>query len=430
VGNRAPEGIREAAASAQRGGDPLAYLFSLERLGMKFGLENISRLCAALGNPHHAFQSVIIGGTNGKGSVTAMVERGLRAAGHRAARYTSPHLTRLEERYVIDGREVPTEALRQAAGRVQAAAGDLIERGVLDAHSTFFECATAIAFLLFRDAAVQVAVLEVGLGGRLDATNVVTPIAAAITSIDLDHQAQLGDTIASIAREKAGIIKPGIPVVCGPVPAEAGQIIRDACEAVGATLVSAVQYVDPDRVFDGLRPSLQGAHQRVNASVAVVLLRQLDALGLRMTPGAIQLALTDVDWPGRLEELTFQTTPVLLDAAHNPAGARALAAHLRDIGWTDSALLFGVMNDKDARAILSELMSVCGALVCTTAPSPRAVPAEDLARIARQLVYDVPVEAVADPIAALARARSLHPRVVAAGSIFLIGPLRDILRAS
>src|SRR4051812_47377018 len=172
--------------------DPLAFLFSLERLGMKFGLENMQALCGGLGHPELAFRSVIVGGTNGKGSVTAMTSAALHAASHRSARYTSPHLERLEERFVIDEREVSTEALRTAAATVQAVVGRLVDKSVLSGYPTFFECATAIAFELFRTHRVGVAVLEVGLGGRLDATNVVSAAAAAITSIDFDHQAQLG----------------------------------------------------------------------------------------------------------------------------------------------------------------------------------------------------------------------------------------------
>ena len=156
-----------------------------------------------------------------------MVETALRSAGHRTARYTSPHLVRLEERFVIDGREVETEALRDGVATVQAAVESLMQRGEFEAPPTFFECATAAAFELFRRARVEIAVLEVGLGGRLDATNIVTPMATAITSIDFDHQAQLGDTIEAIAREKAGIIKPGIPVVCGPLPEAAERDPRD-----------------------------------------------------------------------------------------------------------------------------------------------------------------------------------------------------------
>jgi dihydrofolate synthase/folylpolyglutamate synthase len=408
--------------------DPIAFLLSLERLGMKFGLENITALCAALGDPQQAFRSVIVAGTNGKGSVTAMTETGLRAAGHRTGRYTSPHLTRLEERFAIAGREVDTEALRGAAAQVQAAVQRALARGTLEGPPTFFECATAIAFVLFRDAAVDVAVLEVGLGGRLDATNVVQPMAAAITSIDFDHQAQLGDTLEAIAREKAGVIKPGIPVVCGILPPEAVRAIRARCEAVGATMVIADDERELEALLGGAPVALKGAHQRANAAVAVRLLAELDARGLRVDPAARRAAVTDVDWPGRLEETALGGTRVLLDAAHNPAGARALAAYLRETRWTDCALVFGAMADKDAEGMLRELAPLCSAIVCVTAPSPRAVTASALAAVARRTAPGVLVEEAADPGDALRRAAALRNTVVVAGSIFLTGPLRAILR--
>ena len=196
---------------------PLSFLFSLERLGMKFGLENMRTICAALDHPERSFQSVIVAGTNGKGSVTAMTSAALHAAGHRTARYTSPHLERIEERFVVGEREVPTADLEDAAAAVQATVERLVAEGELESLPTFFECATAIAFELFRRQSVDIAVVEVGLGGRLDATNVLMPMAAVITSIDFDHQDLLGETLESIAREKAGVIKPGIPVVVGPV---------------------------------------------------------------------------------------------------------------------------------------------------------------------------------------------------------------------
>jgi dihydrofolate synthase/folylpolyglutamate synthase len=408
--------------------DPFHYLSSLERLGMKLGLENISRLCAALDSPQASFRSVIVAGTNGTGSVTAMVERALRAAGHRSARYTSPHLVRLEERFVIEGREVSTAALARGAACVQRAAEALLADGRLEAPPTFFEFVTATAFVLFRVAGVEVAALEVGLGGRLDATNIVSPVAAAITSIDFDHQEQLGDTIESIAREKAGVIKPGIPVVCGPVPPAAERVIRGACEAVGAALILAP--LELPAGFEGLEPALPGAHQRVNASVAVSLLRELDARGVHTDDAAIRTGVEEVDWPGRLEAFDVEGTRVLLDAAHNAAGARALCAYLLEIGWTDCAIVFGAMRDKDAATMIAELEPACDVLVCTTAPHPRAAAASELAAIASRAAPQLKVEAVPDPAAALARARALAPRVVAAGSIFLIGPLRDILRPS
>jgi dihydrofolate synthase/folylpolyglutamate synthase len=419
--------------------DPFDYLFSLERLGMKFGLEKIAALCEELGHPERAFRSIVIAGTNGKGSVTVMVETALRAAGHHTARYTSPHLVRLEERFVIDGREVETSALRDGVAIVRAAVESLTRRGVFDVPPTFFECATAAAFELFRRRRAEIAVLEVGLGGRLDATNIVTPIATAITSIDFDHQVQLGETIEAIAREKAGIIKTGVPVVCGPLPPAAGAVIAEISKARGATLIEALEEVrivrkqsssvgvrSRKRALEDVTLALSGRHQLDNAAVAVALLDELENQGITVTDDAVRTGLTEAKWPGRLERFTRGRTEILLDAAHNPAGARALASHLQEIGWSRVTLVFGAMRDKDVRHMLEVLAPFCEAIVCTTAPSPRALSAFDLAALARPL--GPTVEAIADPAAALARALEMARPIVSAGSIFLIGPLRDILR--
>ena len=419
---------------------PLDFLFSLERLGMKFGLENIATLCAALDHPERTFTSIVIAGTNGKGSVTVMVETALRAAGHRAARYTSPHLVHLEERFVVDGSEVDPARLSDVVGTVQTAVEALIKHGQLEALPTFFECATAAAFELFRRQHVEIAVLEVGLGGRLDATNVVTPIVTAITSIDFDHQAQLGNTLESIAAEKAGIAKPGVAMVCGRVPEAAARVIEQICDAQHAPVVrvaDTVQVVSHDRddsidlrlksrTLDRIRLSLPGRHQRENAAVAVAVLEEAAKRGIPVPDGAIRRGLTESQWPGRLERFVQDGVEILLDAAHNPAGARALASHLQDIGWSRVTLLFGAMHDKDVSGMLAPLAHLCERVICTTAPTPRAMPAEELADIARR--YAPAVEIVADMKQALGRAIAHQTPIVAAGSIFLIGPLRDILR--
>jgi dihydrofolate synthase/folylpolyglutamate synthase len=422
--------------------DPIDFLFSLERLGMKFGLDNITTLCEALGRPERAFRSVHIAGTNGKGSVTVMVETALRAAGHRAARYTSPHLMRLEERFVIDGREVETATLRDALADVQRAVESLLEAGRLSAPPTFFECATAAAFVLFRRAQVDIAVLEVGLGGRLDATNVVVPIVSAITSVDFDHEAQLGRSLTSIAREKGGIVKPGVPVVCGPLPREAETTIEEICAALGAVMIPAAGTVritparggsvtvrTAARALHDVMLALPGRHQRDNAAVAVAVLDELTRQGVIVTDAAVRSGLSDASWPARLERLTYRGCEVLLDAAHNPAGARALASYLQEIGWTRVTLLFGAMQDKDVRGMLGALAPFCARVVCTTAPTPRAAPAAELAASAHAVMGPgISVDAIDDPAAALRHAIDAGPPVVAAGSIFLIGPLRDILR--
>lgn len=404
------------------------FLFSLERFGMKFGLANITRLCAALGSPQDAFPSVIVAGTNGKGSVTAMVDTALCAAGHVSARYTSPHLQRLEERFVIGGQEVTREALDRSAARVQHAAEGLVASGALAALPTFFECTTAIAFDLFRDAGVEVAVLEVGLGGRLDATNIVSPIAAAIVSIDFDHEEQLGDTLASIAAEKAGVIKPGIPVVCGPLPAEALAVIAEVCAARRATLIRTDTDAALAARVASMTVALPGEHQKANAAVALALLDAIDrepARGVRVGEDAMRAGVTNARWPGRLETFTAGNCRVLLDAAHNPAGARALATYLRVAAPEGVTLVFGAMRDKAVREMLTALLPVAASIVCATAPGARATPADELAALARSL--GARADAVADPAQAVAAACAQGRLVVVAGSIFLIGPVRERL---
>ena len=410
------------------------FLFSLERFGMKFGLANIATLCAALGQPQNAFPSVIVAGTNGKGSVTAMVDAALRAAGHRSARYTSPHLERLEERFVIDGREVAPAVLDHAAARIQTAAEDLVASGALASLPTFFECTTAVAFELFRDARVDLAVLEVGLGGRLDSTNVVSPIAAAIVSIDFDHEEQLGHTLTSIAAEKAGVVKPGIPVVCGPLPPEALEVVARVCRQQHATLIRT----DADPALTArvaaMPIALAGAHQQANAAVAVRLLEAIDrdaVHGLRVGAEAIGAGIATAAWPGRIEPFTRGDCRIVLDAAHNPAGARALASYLRQAAPGGVTLVFGAMRDKAVREMLTALAPAAASIVCTTAAAARAMPAGELVQLAGSL--GLHATGLADPIEAVMRACDDDRLVVVAGSIFLVGPVRnwlahDILR--
>ena len=403
------------------------FLFSLERLGMKFGLGNIAALCAALGNPQHAFPSVIVAGTNGKGSVTAMVDAALRAGGHRSARYTSPHLQRIEERFTIDGVDVAPAVLDAAAGRVRQAAEDLVQAGALESLPTFFECTTAIAFELFREANVDVAVLEVGLGGRLDSTNIVSPIAAAIVSIDFDHQAQLGNTLESIAFEKAGVIKHGTPVVCGPMPQSALEVIATVCAEQHATLIRTDNDPDFAARIAGMAVGLAGEHQRANAGVAVRLLETIGRTSptLSVSDDAIRSGLATARWPGRLEYFSHRGCRILLDAAHNPAGARALASYLRNAGGDSVTLVFGAMQDKAVGDMLTPLAPVVTSIVCTTAPTARAMPAHAIAALAADI--GIRAERVDDPVDAVTRACAAGHLVVVAGSIFLIGPVREWL---
>ena len=400
--------------------DALSWLFALEQFGIKFGLENIATIVARLGHPQRAFRSIHIAGTNGKGSVTAMVDAALRAAGHRSARYTSPHLVDLSERFVIDGRAVTSDALRAAAADVRDAIEGLIAGGGLQLQPTFFEVTTAIAFELFRRAGVTVAVLEVGLGGRLDATNVVAPpelAATAITSIDFDHQLYLGTTLRAIALEKAGIIKAGVPVVVGPMTAEAAAAIDDVAAMRGAPVVRA----DAADV-EGMTVGLLGTHQRTNAAVAAAVLRVVDTGGLAVAASAVAAGLAEPHWPGRLDVRRLADgRELLLDAAHNPAGAAALASYLRAAGDERPPLVFAAMRDKDVTGMFAALLPAVGRLILTRASNPRSADPASLAQQARAAAPDLTIAIVPALDDALATAWRASPRIVVAGSIFLLG---------
>jgi dihydrofolate synthase/folylpolyglutamate synthase len=400
--------------------DPLTWLFALEQFGIKFGLENITTIVARLGHPERAFYSVHIAGTNGKGSVTAMVDAALRAAGHRSARYTSPHLVDLAERFVIDGRPVRGEALAAAVDDVRGAVDGLIADGGLTAPPTFFEVTTAVAFEIFRRAGVEVAVLEVGLGGRLDATNVVAPpslVATAITSIAFDHQRYLGTTLREIAIEKAGIIKPGVPVVVGPLDPDAAAAIDDVAASRGAPVIRTSA-----SDCDSMTVGLAGAHQRSNAAVALGLLQQLDARGIAVPALAIEAGLARPHWPGRLElRRLADGRELLLDAAHNPAGAASLASYLRVEGGEPRPLVFAAMQDKDVAGMFAALLPAVGRLIVTRASNARSAEPALLAQQARASPHALPIVIAPDLDEALAAAWRASPRIVVAGSIFLLG---------
>ena len=405
--------------------DPLSYLFSLEQFGIKFGLENISALLARLGHPERAFTSAHIAGTNGKGSVTAMVEAALRAAGHRSGRYTSPHLIDLTERFVVDGKPVSQHALVAVVADLQRTADALMKDGVLAAPPTFFEVTTATAFELFRRTGVSVAAIEVGLGGRLDATNVIQPAATAITSIALDHERYLGSTIEEIAFEKAGIIKPGVPVVIGDLqPAAVAVIDRVAHEKSAEVVRTSALDVR------GFTIGLAGAHQIGNAAVAIRLLDILDRRGIAVRRDAVAHGLEQPDWPGRLDRRFLgDGRELLLDAAHNPAGAAALASYLRAEGGDPRPLVFAAMRDKDASGMFAALLPAVSHLVLTRATSRRSADPFGLEAQARA-IRDVPVTVAASAAEALDIAWRMSSRIVVAGSIFLLGDVIKELERS
>jgi dihydrofolate synthase / folylpolyglutamate synthase len=401
--------------------DPLAYLFGLEQFGIKFGLDNIRALVGRLGHPERAFQSIHIAGTNGKGSVTAMIDQALLADGYRSARYTSPHLVHLEERFVIGGRPVDRNSLIAAVADVRDAVESLRASGGLETHPTFFEVTTAVGFELFRRAGVDVAVIEVGLGGRLDATNVVSPVATAITSIAMDHQQYLGSTLRDIAGEKAGIIKPHVPVVVGEMEPDA----LDAIAAIARERDADVIRASADEA-DRFAVGLAGRHQVANAAVAARVIDVINTRGIPVTSRAKAAGIAEAKWPGRLDLRRLPDgREALLDAAHNPAGAAALASYLHDGTGRRLPLVFAAMRDKDAAGMIRELADVIDRLVLTRASSPRSADPGALAIIAREAAPQVSVDVVPVVTDALASAWQTSPRIVIAGSIFLLGDVME-----
>jgi dihydrofolate synthase/folylpolyglutamate synthase len=405
---------------------PRERLVALEHFGIKLGLDNITHLIEALGRPDRSYPTIHIAGTNGKGSVTAMVERGLRAAGQITGRYTSPHLVDIEERVAINGSAIDAATFDEATTAVLECVDGLRERGVLPHPPTFFEVTTAIAFEVFRRRHVTAAVIEVGLGGRFDATNVIAPAITAITSIALDHERHLGRTLKDIAFEKAGIVKRDVPLVLGPMLSGPRSVIERIARERGAPVVDATPALPGTGTAVSL--ALHGRHQHDNASVAVEVLKVCAQRGLGVRHDDIVTALSDVEWPARLEWLRLPPGgDILIDAAHNPAGAHALAEYVLE---TTGALplVFGVMKDKDVDAIVRALAPAVSRVITTAVDSPRAMESSALAERIRSLVPGVDVASARDPMQAVNECLR-EGRLVVAGSIFLVGPVRAQLLA-
>lgn len=409
----------------------------------KFGLENISTLAAALGNPHRAAPCVHIAGTNGKGSTAAMLESILRISGMRTGLYTSPHLVRINERIRIAGEDISDEEFAVAWTRVQAAIESLLATGKLAAHPTYFECITAMAFVAFASRGVDFAVYETGLGGRLDATNIVQPEVAVITSIDFDHEDYLGHSLQEIAGEKAGIIKAGAPVVSSAARPEAREVIAKRCREMNVRLVEIdeawrVQDVASDgahyrataaSVETGKRlaiePPLPGRFQIRNALTAATTAQLLAQRGFAIGDEIIERGIRSVRWPGRLERL-MERPAVYVDGTHNPEGARELLKFWEDnFAGRRILLVYGAMRDKAVDEIAGLLFPRADLVLLTEPHQPRAISAPLLAEMTAHLARNSTI--VRDPVAALERAIELagpEDAVFATGSLYLVGDLR------
>ncbi|MFI5090123.1 MAG: bifunctional folylpolyglutamate synthase/dihydrofolate synthase [Terriglobales bacterium] len=423
-----------------------------------FNLAYMRAILRELGDPQRRFPSVLIAGTNGKGSTAATLASILRAAGHRTGLYISPHLLRVNERIRINGEEIGEEQFGEIHQRVEAVARRLVEAGELPWHPSFFEVLTAMAFDCFAGAGVEIGILEVGMGGRLDATNVVEPVVSVITDIALDHQKFLGDTITQIAREKAGIIRPGGVVVTLPQHPEANDVIGNTIAERGAHAVSAVPYVPPvspgAKDVPGVAPNgvrtsyplrvmgedivvdspLVGRHQLRNIALAIAAAEELNRAEFRATARDIERGIRETRWPGRFQRIaaTAGSPEIILDVAHNPAGAWALRSALSEYaGERPLVLVFGVMRDKAVGEIAEILFPLAEHVIATRADNPRSASPEEIREAAARTGAEIIIEPTV--AGALQRARELVSKdgvVVITGSIYVVGEALNAIGAS
>ncbi|NWG12133.1 MAG: bifunctional folylpolyglutamate synthase/dihydrofolate synthase [Acidobacteria bacterium] len=412
--------------------------------GIHLGLHRITGVISSLGNPHLASPVLHIGGTNGKGSVAAMSDSILRHAGWKSGLYTSPHLVRLGERIRVNGCEIPPRRLAAVAEKVFQAESRLLRCGHIDRPLTYFEVLTACAFCHFASERVDVAVVEVGLGGRLDATNVVQPQVCVITGISYDHQALLGRTLSEIASEKAGIIKPGVPVVSGCRPGPGRKVIREQARALGAPLWELDRDIrlnlspakggrcimdlqTPRRRYARLRPGLAGLHQARNAALSVAAVEALKQLPAG--PRAIRAGLRRVEWPGRMD-LYDARRATLLDGAHNPEGARVLKDFLERAGNREVYLVFGVLRDKEVSSLAGTLFPLAKEIHLARVRNSRGMDPDEIAsRLPR---FRSRIRLHQDALDALRSAWERCPArglVVVTGSLYLVGELIEAVRA-
>lgn len=406
------------------------YLFDLTLHGIKLGLENIQALVHAAGDPHLAVPTIHVGGTNGKGSVCAMTSAMLQAAGYRVGRFTSPHLIDVSERFLIDGEPIPEAALEENIEFFRMACTRM------EGIPTFFEMTTAIAFRYFAQQNVDVAIIEVGMGGRFDSTNVVSPVATAITNIDLEHTAFLGDTLAKIAFEKAGIIKPGVPCITAETRPEAFNVFTRRAAEEGAPLLQLgrdfraetsgspwaqrVRFSSADLRLEEVPLALPGRYQGENAAVAVALASQLvDAFPL-LTAAHITKGLATASWPCRLERV-LDDPPVYIDVAHNGAGARKLAEL-----FEDCVVVFAASSDKDRNEMLAALRPIARHLILTEFDGKRSTPVGELAALLEPGSFEIKTPLSEAIKRGLELATPACPLLIT-GSIYAAGEAREYL---
>ncbi|HLL76079.1 MAG TPA: cyanophycin synthetase [Pyrinomonadaceae bacterium] len=431
--------------------EAVQYLLSLghETLAVKLGLANVARLLDALGSPQQSFPAVQIAGTNGKGSTAAFLDSVCHAAGIRAGLYTSPHLVSVTERVRVAGREIARDEFARQVARVREAA--LQARDESGALPSFFEQTTAAALSAFRDAGVGLAVLETGLGGRLDAVTAAGAGLVCVTPVALDHQEYLGQTLREIASEKAAVVREGVCAVVGPQDGEALEVILARCRECGVVprradeiaRRAAVTGVTADGrfrvtfrtgadVYENVTLALRGRHQIANAACALAVAEELRERGFsRITRGAVVAGLESAEHAGRLELLS-NLPPVLLDGAHNPAGARALRDYMDEFVRAPMTVVFGAMRDKELTEIAATIFPAAARLILTRADNPRSAEPETLAPLAARHLEGARITLARTAAEALRLARELTPPgglVCVTGSLYLVGEARALLTA-
>lgn len=390
--------------------EALGWLYGTQRFGIKLGLENSRRLLHALDAPSPSQRILHVAGTNGKGSVCAMLDSICRAAGHLTGLFTSPHLITFRERIRVGGFLIDEQAVADGLTRIRE-----LTR-TWEPHPTFFEITTALALDFFRRQNTEIVVLETGMGGRLDATNAVAPVVSVITPIDFDHQMWLGHTLAEIAAEKAGIIKCGTPVVSAIQQGEVAEVLIARAAELHSSLEFIAAPAKPRAV------ALSGAHQQENAALA---LAALQAAQVATTPESIDAGLRTVTWPARFQ---FWNEQVVIDGAHNPAGARVLAETWRQqFGDRRATLILGVLKEKDVEVICATLAPLARRVFLPRLRAARAEKPEELAAILDRIIPDLPVEITADVSEAIERSRMLPDPVLVAGSLHFAGEALAIL---
>jgi dihydrofolate synthase/folylpolyglutamate synthase len=407
--------------------ETLSHIYGLARFGMKPGLERIRATLHAISDPQDAVQTIHVAGTNGKGSTAAFLASILRSGGHKTGLFTSPHLIAFPERIRLDGREIFESEVVSLADRVLT---------VAPAGTTFFEIVTAMAYLFFAEQGTEFAVMEVGMGGRFDATNIASGILSIITPIDLDHAQYLGDTLGMIAREKAGIIKTGRPVVSSAQSDEAREVIRQHCLEMRSTLYreghdfsatwesDGMSYSGIDWTIHALHPGIPGRYQAMNLASAICAAELLHQQGIDLSPENVRTGAEQASWPGRME--LFAGSPrVLLDGAHNPAGAKALAEALAEIPRKALILVAGIVGDKDAEGILEPLLPLADSVITVCPSVPRGLGSRELADQCRALGHRA-MDAGGIAAGLETAFNQAHPEdlILVCGSLFVVGEAR------